>query len=386
MSEHLIRTQERSARKHHESAVSLYDPFQPQSHVAPASEVAFETRYIQAIGSDAFGQTLEYHLPLNAMLGEVWLRADLGALSSGNYADYAGANLIETVQLRSGSNVLMEFDYAPVMACIMSRMTAENRTEMKAAFGGTGMASGGVLVPLPFFWTKMQYALEFTPPPLNAAVLASKLIVRLKLRSAADVAASGATVGSPTISTRLYYQEIVCATSLRNAQIEKGDSYAYSGYDWQTIVERFTVATGSSTNIDISDLHGSLAEVFFQDALVTDWTTAHEYMNSQGDVDELKIKLDGKDYQVIEFKENLRFEQMLVADRKGVDADFSSPVSIQLGLGYDGPAYTGGLAMDSVNKLSAQIKHSAGADCYINVVARVKSYYVVSGGNLARQL
>jgi hypothetical protein len=386
MADHVIRTQERHGRQHREASVGQVDPFQPQSHVVPISEVAYETRYVTPIGTEAFGSTIEFHLPLNAMLGEVWLHTALGAMTSGNYADYAGSNLIDRVELRSGNNMLMDFGYAPVLSVIQSRMTSEARTEFKAALGGASMASGNVISPLPMFWTKCANSYqEPSPPPLNSNLASSKLVLRIKLRTAAQIAAAGATVGSPTLSCRLYFQELVCTPALRNEQIAAASSYLYSGYDWESIESRFTVATATSTVMDISDIHGSIAELFFLDTLVTDVSTAHEYLNVQNDISALKLLLDNKEYQVIEYKENLRYEQLLMAGRQGIDSDWGAPVSMQLGLGYDGPAaWTGGLERSALNKLNAQITHGAGANCYVNVVARCKAYWSLQGGAFTR--
>lgn len=381
MADYVRQSQERLSQRFLSAPVQS-DILMPTPHAAPVTPVSVEKHYTTAISSEAYGQVVEYELP-HGYIGDVYLMANLGALTSGNWTTYPGLGLISDVEVRSGNNVLQKFSYEPVMHYNLSKMDSKTVSEIQTLSGGTSHASGWCLAPLPLFWSRMGNG-NINMPPLNAHLTSTKLRLRLTFRTASDLADAGATVGTPTLSTRLYYLNYIPSEPLRADHIQNKDVYIYKGCDYQTIPP-VSVATATETTIDASQFYGSIADIFVFHKLVSDRDTAHDFYKDQGDMDEIKVRIDGRQYWVSEQGESIRFDKLLVSNYPGATATFGDPVIVPFALGDANHVWEGGLESDAVNKLEVVLKHSGGANCYVDVSARVHAFWVVRNGSFERQ-
>lgn len=382
MSDTVLQTQIRNAGRYLKSENS-HDVLAPALHATVKQPLSVDKRYVTPLGSDAFGSFVEYELPYG-YISDCYIVATLGALTSGNYTTYPGLSLIDEVELRSGSNVLQQFRYSPVAHECLSRMPDEMVNELKVVSGGTSFASGDCVIPLPLFWSRFANPGEDYQVPLNTHLASTKLRLRIKYRSAADVSDAGATTGSPTISTRLYCITHDTVPSLRAQHLDSKDAYVYKANDFQTLPQSSAVATATSTTLDASSLNGSLASLAIFHKLVSDIDTAHDYFLDQGDMDEIKLRIDGRDYWLSEFNESIRFDKLLLSGHPGQTATYGDPVTIPFQTSHDPNDWSGSLEMDSINKLEIVLKHSGGANCYVDTVARVHAFFTVDHGSFMR--
>jgi hypothetical protein len=381
MSDIILQSQERHSAKFL-STPNQTDLMAPDTHMSHVSGLSKEVLYTTAIGSEGYGQFLEFELPYG-YLGTVYLESNIGTLSSGNWTTYPGLSLIDEIELRSGSNVLQSFRYGPVIRYLMSHQDSKTVDMLKNVSGGTSHASGKVISPIPCFWTKFANPLSSHMPPLNTHLCSSKLRLRIKVRSASDIADAGATVGSPSISTRLYYENFHPSSELRGVHIDEKDSYLYPGSDFQTRPQSSAIATATSTTLDCSSFFGSLAELVVSHTLVSNVDTAHDLLVDEGDITDVKVQIDGRDYFHIESNPAIEFEQWSQG-LTGITATFGDPVIVPFSAYKDTQNYAGSLEMDSVNKLNLIVTHTAGANCYVDVSAVTSTFWSVVSGNFKR--
>lgn len=379
----ILHTQQRSAGRFFNNNEAQVDILAPPAQLTPVAPLAPEKLYITSVNTDGFGQWTEYELPFG-YLGDVYISAALGALSSGNYTTYPGLVLIDEVELRSGSNILQSFRYRPVVRALMSKMDNKAVSLLQTVSGGASFASGNVVCPIPLFWTRFGTAFNDNPTPLNTHLASTKLKLRVKFQSAANVSDAGATTGSPTISTKLYYYNFHTESGLRASHIDGKEDYVYPGSDWQTLPQSASTAAGSAATLDASSFYGSLAEIYVSNTLVSNVDTAKDYLLDEGDIDTIKLQIDGRDYWVSEQEESIEYDNLVLAENRGATGTFGDPVVIPFGIAYDHHHYSGSLHMDSVNKMSVIVNHSSGAACYFDISARVHAHWMLSGGNFVR--
>jgi len=380
MSDIVLKSQERGSQRFLDTEIKA-DHLSPIAHASVSGPVSLEKHYTTPIGSESFGSQVEYELPYG-YLKDLYVMVNLGALTSGSYCKYPGLSLIDQVELRSGSNVLQSFRYEPTMHYCLSRMSDEYVEEVKSVAGSTAFSNGWTLCPLPLFFTKLGNG-GIDPPPLNSHLSSTKLRLRLTFRQAADIADAGATVGSPTISTRLYYLNCNPTSELRAQHIMQKETYLYKGVDFQTLSSS-TVANSTSSTIDASSFFGNIHDISVNHYLVSNRDTSHEYFQDEGKMQELKVRIDGRDYWLSEQGESLRFDKLLLSEFPGRTNTFGDPCIVPFSTSNDPQHFSGGLEMDSVNKLEIVVKHSAGANCYVDVTSRQNCFWSVSGGSFIR--
>jgi len=379
MSDIILQSQERNSHRFLDSEQRV-DHLSPVSHASVASPVSLEKGYCTSIGSESFGSQVEYELPFG-YLKEAYLMVNLGGLTSGSYCKYPGLSLIDQVELRSGSNVLQSFRYEPTMHYCLSRMNDEYVNEVLSVVGGTSFQNGWCLCPLPLFFTKLGNSQD--APPLNTHLSSSKLRLRLTFRQAADVVSADSTAGSPTISTRLYFLNCNPTSQLRSQHIMNASSYLFKGVDFQTLSSS-TVANNTSSRIDASSFFGSLADLYINHKLVSDRDTQNIYFMDQGKMDQVKVRIDGRDYWLSEQAESLRFDKLLLSEFPGRTNTLGDGITVPFSTSNDPQHWSGSLEMDSCNKLEVICKHSSADECYVDVTARTHAFWALSGGSFVR--
>lgn len=352
------------------------DVLHPSGYGSIGYPMAREKGYIRPRDTVAFGEEMNLDIP-NGYIEDVYLEVTLGALSSGNWCQYPGLSLIDELELSSSGSVLQEFRYAPVAHECLSRFPSKKVLEYLTLTGGTSFASGKVIVPLPLFWTKFGNPGSEHPTPLNTNNIDEKLRLNIKLRALSDLIASGATAGSPTISVRLYYYKSKINKEIEN--VHKEQAYTYKAHDFQTLpVDKSgSIATNTETTFNISAFKGSIDSLYFFNKLVSDIDTNNSYFLDQGDIDELELKMDGKSYWESDSKESLRYDKMNAAGIEGQTTTIGDPVCISFAYSHDPHHYTGALNTKKTTVLEAVLKHQAGANSYIEAMARMNVHYMI---------
>lgn len=383
MASRIISSQSRSAGTF-SNVSKVADPLWPSGHASINAPMTMEKIYIRPDGNAAFGQWNEFDLPRGA-LAECYLEADLGALTSGNYAEFPGLGLIDEVELRDG-NSLQSFRYSPVMKEIIHRSSDKMETLLRECAGGTSHASGKVISPLPLFFSKFLSPSKGQSVPLLTELSKSNVRLRLKLRSAADISDSGATTGTPTLGLRLYCVMVEQDSSLRDIHSLAKDNYVYKSCDWQTPPQSESVAASTSTSLDYSSLYGVVTELSVFDTLVADVDTNHDYISSEGDITNIKVRIDGSDFWDSTDDLQIQFDNIFAEhDGSSSNSETKSPAVIPFAISHDPYHYTGGLATQDFNSVEVVLTHEAGAACYIDCAARVHAYYTLENGRFVRK-
>lgn len=382
MADVVLKSQQRTAGKFLNNGEPV-DTLQPMAHMTISAPTSLDKNYIQPNGTAAFGSWLEFDLPNNIYLSGCAMEFTFGALSSGNYCNYPALAVIDEIELLSGSNKLQSHRYAPVMRVLMSRMTPNQVSELLNVSGSTSFASGVSVAPLPLFFSRILSSFRTeSPTPLNTSLLTSKLRLRIKLRSAADVAASGATVGTPTISTKLHVYSMYSSDANLKKHLDEAGTFMYYSSAYQTLPQSTAVATATSTTIDASAFRNSLSEIILLNSLVSNIDTAHSYFVTDGSVTNIKAQLDGKDYWICESNAEIEYNRLLFAEFTGATTTLGDGVVIPFAQNHETYHYGGSLEKENVNKLNIVFTHTAGANTYVDLVARQNVYYVIENGYL----
>lgn len=381
MSESVIQSQQRDAGKFL-SIPTKVDPLIPSPNWSISGPISLDRTIVQPIGQASLGQWVTFTVPY-AYIKDMCLVSDLGSLTSGAYTDYVGLALVEEVQLRCGSNTLQQFNYTQVMHSQLARVSDETSGEILSLAGGVGKTSGKVLSPLPLFFSSLLPSED--RPSWNTALASTKCELRVRFRSLADVLDAGAVGGSPTFSSSLHVLSHVCGDQLRLAHMKDKDGFAYMFRDQQNIPMTGAVATGVSTQIDLSSLYGSVSSIEIYDNRVTRWT-GNDYFICSGDVSSVKVSIDGKDYLLDQDSDGLvsRFDQLSFG-YVGAKNIIGKPTTVSFaGIDAGAANYAGSLEMDSVNKLTLTVTHNHGSDQYFNVLGKVNALIVLEAGNFKR--
>ncbi len=367
---------------------NIVDPMVPNEIGSTAYSVAPSKNYTLALSAVSFGTIVEFQLP-RGLIGDCYLATDLGALTSGNYCKYPGLALVQRIEVISGSNTLQQFDYAPVAHRSLSKISPSQLVQVLANSGGTSFASGTCITPLPLFWNKFGNPSEFLNNnfvvPLNTALTNAPLKVRLTLRSAANVSASGSTTGSPTISMRMYYNSYTVPSQVQKQFMDNRAGYVYRSYDVQTFVPASTIADATNTSYDLKSFIGSVAGVGVLLNTASNVSTAKDYFAMSEEIDFLEFFIDNNSYWRTEQQLSLAFDRMLIGEIPGTSSTVGSPYFIPFECTQEESVYSGALEMDAISSLSVTINQSIGAAGNLSFYALSNAAFSISGDAFIRQ-
>ena len=382
MSDIILQSQLRNAGRFHTGQGA--DLLAPQPHFSPSHPISLNKRKISPVGSSAFGSESVYDVP-HGYIGDCYVECTLSALSSGTYCEYPGLALIESMEVRSGSNVLQRFNYQAVVSSILGRMTDSKVDVVKNAAGGAAFNSGKCYAPLPVFWGRFTtgYDADQQMAPLNTNLTNTKLSISLKFRELSELVDSGATAGTPTITTRLVYHSYNNDGSDKMAHINDVDTFKYKACDYQTVARLDSIADSTESVVDISSFRGSIAEIIVNDRLVSN-QTSNIYFNNKGGIAPSRLEIDGSTYWESVTANETLLDGLTLSEVSGATTTFGTPLYIPLANSYDVAHYSGALQSEDVNKLNLVLTHTNGSASYISVAARMNVFYVIKDGSFTR--
>lgn len=323
-----------------------------------------------------------YLNPSDSHVSDVQLQFSLGALSSGNYCAYPGITLPTRIVLLSGSEVLHDYSYRQVIKAVLAIMSDEERNTVLAAAGGTAFASGNCNAIIPLFFSRWLAPFTQHMPPFPVHKLEQALKLRVYLDTAANVAASGATAGSPTISGNF-----IITTNDAETYDESGN-FVYQSYDMETQVGQ-VVATATATDVNCDGFTGQIAALAVTNQLASDLSTAHNYLKSVP-IDILKLQIDSdKTYWESDEASTSQLDQIINKISRGaVSASTVSllPYWIPICVMWNPRAFTGAISMRNVGMLRVNVTHSQGANTQCDIVAFKNAYYKIENQKVKRYL
>lgn len=217
-------------------------------------------------------------------------------------------------------------------------------------------------------------------PAFPAHLLLNGLKVRILLDSAANIAAAGATVGSPTIAGSFN-------ASCGYAEFKNSDAVEYQSYDIETVIGT-VVATATATNVVCDGLTGNIAHLAITNQLATDLSTAHDYISGQAISGPLNVQVnsDTQYYQFANANQG-KYDQLVMDCSMG---DYSTltimPYWVHFAIDYDPRAFLGAINMRDVKFLRVNVTHSLGANSQVQVTAFKSAIYRIEAGRLKRYL
>lgn len=365
--------------------LDISSPEGPKSVMGPTAQV----KNIAAASNSApfaFGKVAEIILNRDEIrhLNEIVVHFTFGTLTAGNYCKYPAMSAITRIELLDGSDVEHDYTYRETMNQVLSTLSDEKRNSLLTAAGGTAFASGDCYAVIPMFCSKWVNKGERMPSfPLHKC--SNNLRLRVHLDTAANIAASGATVGSPTIAGEF----LIYSTYQESDGDRLGTTEVYQSFDWETPASVTTIATATATDLVLDSATGTINSIWIQLQLASDVDTNHYYiLRKTIDVLNLQVGTNKTFYEQQTANEGL-VDQVINDAEAGYGALTDlQPGSYYIALGsmYNPRTFTGGLNMKNKPSLRANIKHSLGANAYANAVCVRSAQYKIVGGRLKREL
>lgn len=319
--------------------------------------------------------------PDDGHIRDVAVQFNFGALSSGNYCAYPALAAITRVVLMSGSDTLHDYSYRQVIKACLSLLSDEERNTILAAAGGTAFASGNCVAIIPLFFNRWLNHSEKYMPPFPIHKLDNPLRLRIYIDIADNLAASGATAGTPTIDGSFI------VTTL-DAETYDESNPVYQSYDMETQVGQ-VVATGTSTDVVCDGFTGQIAAFSVTNQLASDLSTAHNYLKSVP-IDILKLQINSdKTYWESDEAATSQLDQIVNGISRGAVSSSTIallPYWIPIGIMWNPRAFTGAIVTKPNGQLRVNVLHSQGANTQCDVVAFKSALYKIENKKLNRYL
>lgn len=361
-----------------------HNPFTPAPPASIGKEAAMKHYYRQASKSApfGFGETVEVDLPLNSHIADISVQLVLPALTSGNYCSYPALAAIARYELVSGSQTIIpSVSYPEVMKYLIAKRNTKEASAILAAAGGTGFTSGTVVAPIPLFFSKLLAKDGQRMPYFPTHKLENALTLKITMRSAADIAAAGATVGSPALTGKF---KIWCAETAGNDSLDNWDTYQSLEFEAKTGT---VAATGTTeTEVTLDGFIGNINCLSVSNVLASDLSTAHSYFLNQ-QLDTIRLKVEDNDYfYEAGVQRSADYDSFVLGHNNGNDATLANPYIIPIGIMDDPRVFSGALNMEKHPQLRLFVTHSEGANCQVQVLAVKNVYYKIVNGNLVKSL
>lgn len=366
------------------NAPGKVDPFNPPAPTSVGSPAAVKKWIVQASNNAgfAFGKTVEVLLPNDTHIVDVAYEPNLGAMTSGNYCAYPAMALIDQVQVLDGTEIAHQYAYSEVIKYCLAIRGADERATLLANAGGTTFASGKCKAPIPLFFSRWVAKQGQKMPYFAAHKLKNRLKLRLTLRAAADIAASGATVGSPTLDGNF----VIMTADIRNGGVDGDANWnVYQSIDFETITGT-VVPTATATDVKCEGLTGNVSLLSVSAALATDLSTAHDYLKSKPlTATKLQVNSD-KQYYESDSALDIDYDLLSLGMSYGDNSTLGQPLFIPIGLDNNPLVFTGALNMKDVQQLRVNATHAQGSDCQVQICAIKPCHFKIENGHLKRQL
>ena len=258
--------------------------------VAVHEPTAMKQREVNVAGCTIGGIT-SIEVPLVKLLMDPVLRVDLAATGGGNKGANYGANLIKSIEVTSGSNILHSYnDYATFISFCLQNCPTERRKKVLELFGSAGANADQVFIPLPVPGSSLFYGFDNTRGrPLNLGAISSKapLMFRVEWNTKANLVNGDSSTFAIT-NCVLQFNELL--TSGNHAK-----PFATEYQDIKIWPSEVNLSANQLTETSIESLTGSIAYI---------WTNALSDANKAADgnklvcerIDEQELILDGERY------------------------------------------------------------------------------------------
>lgn len=240
----------------------IHDDLMPMSAKSAAKSAPFELRVSDRTTDALPGSTWTFRTPQTDTIVDTFLVVDVNATSAGATAERVGLNVIDFITIRSCGTV-QEIPYRDVMRYVLANNTDEERAALLSKVGGdvTMSAEGGVIVPIPAFWTPYgQGRIRRNHPGLPAHLLTTGVEVEIRMAPEADLLATAGTfAGAAFSSVKLVHvvrQQDACALADARAL----GSWQCWGYEYQ-VIPSVAMVQGTSATLDCDRFKGNSAGI-----------------------------------------------------------------------------------------------------------------------------
>ena len=357
----------------------------PKRHITLQHSAFPIKRQITSTSTVAFDSEILFKLPASGFVHGMALRSVLADTTTADYSDYPGAVITDEVEFRSDNEILHQYKYPPVFNYYLSKLKSEEaRDKVLLATGGVNTGLSGpitVMTPIPTFFDPV---LNKGARPLNLSRFKKAPELIIKTRTLANSVKPTSTGGAISSMVLVLY---ISDTSINHKRAINSVEAWHNAPDFATN-EKNVVVTATQTFIDVSGFNGLNTRFLLTNRLVSEVDTNKQYY-VQGEIGELKTRLDGHEEYVFRTKEEGELDFIYYGHGKGFNSTIGYPYIVPWGYAHT-PDYlysnTGGLHSSRVNKSEVGVTHALGANSYIDVLAVKQAIFKYKDGGMVRLL
>ena len=384
MTEIVLQSQLRNRGKFLEQSAQQYDPLFPGDSIGIQEAIASRRNMTDYTQRAVLGSSLLCELRELYYTSECYLLIEMAALTAGTYSDYLGISLIDRIVVRHG-DVLQEFNYSQAIEHILTNWGSDSKRRqfLNSVGPSTGVANpGAFVVPLPVFWSKL---IDPNNAPLPTHMLQSPVQIEIYFRTGANIA-SAAGVGMGFTSVKFMQEQIDTTAVVKSNHLSMIDSWNYKSLDFQTS-RRYTLASGTPLDIDLSYLDGSFTGLLVISVPETDITTAKNYFYKDT-IDSYELEIDGQLYGQTQNSVIMEYESLFL---KGINATSTNlnlyhATWVPFSLTAEGAVrdFSGVLDMADVKHLILKLTSSTGVNQSVEVLGVRHVSYSIRNGFLSK--
>lgn len=290
-----------SARSNYTSGKQIGDSAKLYSTVLPdpVKGESFHTVYdivaIDATSEARADSQWTHRCPSSHFLCDTFISLRMNAPSAGTTSPRVGLNLIDRVIVRNGDTI-QEFEYAPVMAYVLSKCDPNERQSILNAVGGNSSVAETIVIPLPLFWCTLGNG---KPTRNNNAVplfsLNAPLEIELTFNSDSALLASGGSfAGNAYDSVRMCHVLKKTHSSVYNS-VRASGAWEMVAYDYQTATNRTVVPDASDVRTDLSQFDGSSVGLFINPVTTASLVANDQFVVTDG-LSRVRTELNGAEF------------------------------------------------------------------------------------------
>ena len=307
------------------------------------------------------------------------LKVKVAATGGGSKGLHWAVDLIRSIEVRSGSNVIMSYNpYRVFLQWATDRLKKERRDKVLELFGTAGVSADTVYIPLPYPGSQMYYE-DWDPKkarPLSLGSLTSKSPIQylIEFNNASNMS-NGNVTTFEIESCVLQYDELITSNPAAHRR-----PFNHSCIDIKIFPTEQDLSAGAESEVaGLESLQGSV-KYYWISAL----SDANKANNSdklkQSRIDEMELILDGITY----YKTTEALQQVKDTIFHGIDSNSSDKTS---GANYvtfsrypNENVREGFVNTAGVKRISLKLKDAANQQCF--VCAAVHRHIYSNGGVL----
>lgn len=295
-----------------------------------------------AISDNSFGSKIAFNIP-QVKYVSACLVVNIGTAPTNGFYDEIGLSLVEQLQVKDGGSTIVECNNTDACADAIGLLPYEAQVKLAALMGGSSFTTGQFIVPLALPWDRV---LNPDVKPFDARGASKNLDLNVTLRALSTLTNSNVATSILT-SIKLH-----CFYIVDNSPIPK--SFKYQCLDYQSMAAT-TMATGTSTSVDLSSFTGDIAYLTIFDRLTSDLAASvADYGAPQDDVTELKVLVDGKEVynNGDSFKVSHAFANLTNHSGRGHAGVFGDATRVTFSYSPHPNVYSGALPIDKFRKVT----------------------------------